>query len=333
MSSTDGSRDKLLAAFERATKRREEVDRKETASPTKTLDNIQNSLDNVSSLESLVDSNSQPPALASTPSREAQLPIWPEPTRGVPNVALRSALFGAIRPGKREYLEKREIAAQGNQAIRYTGARLDQGDLDVWQAVLHLMRKQNLGSDVQLTAAQILREMKKTDTGKNRQTLNRRLTRLGANMLELEVNGRSYEGSLIDDVYQHKEERWYLIRLNPRLVVLFDEDQFTQIDWDIRNALEGKPLAQWLHGYYSSHAAPYPVKTETLHSLSGSDTTSIYRFRQNLKAAMQLLATTSTELGQPMTFSVEDNKVYVEKTPTPSQRRHLHKKKATKAIR
>ena len=29
-------------------------------------------------------------------------------------------------------------------------------------------------------------------------------------------------------------------------------------------------LAQWLHGFYASHAKPFPIKIETLHRLCGS---------------------------------------------------------------
>lgn len=38
----------------------------------------------------------------------------------------------------------------------------------------------------------------------------------------------------------------------------------------MRHALDGHQLAQWLHGFYASHAKPFPIKIETLHRLCGS---------------------------------------------------------------
>lgn len=70
------------------------------------------------------------------PAKVARLPLWPEAVRAVPNSVLRSALFGAIKRGARAYLERVKINAQD---------RIDQGDLDVWAPVLHVVREQGLG--------------------------------------------------------------------------------------------------------------------------------------------------------------------------------------------
>ncbi len=48
------------------------------------------------------------------PRQKAQvihLPLWPEAVRGVPNSVLRSALFGAIKRGRRTYLERKPLAS------------------------------------------------------------------------------------------------------------------------------------------------------------------------------------------------------------------------------
>ena len=87
---------------------------------------------------------------ASAPAKVVQLPLWPEPVRAVPNGFLRSALFGAIAKGKRRYIDGEQLAALDGIEIRYTGQRLDQGDLDVWESVLHAVRLQELGSQCRL---------------------------------------------------------------------------------------------------------------------------------------------------------------------------------------
>lgn len=254
------------------------------------------------------------------------LPLWPEVVRGVPNAALRSALFGAIKKGARAYLERQEIHAQEGIRIVYTGARLDQGDLDVWETVLHTVRLQALGDECRVTAYQLLKALGKTDTGINRDTLDRRLSRMKATGVDVTVGRYGYEGSLIDEVFRDKETRQYVIRLNPKLRALFAADQFTQVDWTVRHALDGKPLAQWLHGYYASHAKPYPVNVATLLKLSGSENEDPSSGRQKLRKALDALENASEANGQPFSYDIPSDLVHVQKLASGTQRRHLAKK-------
>jgi len=262
-----------------------------------------------------------------------QLPLWPEVARGVPNAVLRSALFGAIKKGARPYLERQEIHAQGGIRIVYTGARLDQGDLDVWETVLHIARLQALGDECRVTAYQLLKALGKTDTGKNRDTLDRRLSRMKATGVDVKVGKFGYEGSLIDKVYraEARESRAYVIRLNPELRALFASDQFTQVDWSVRHALDGRPLAQWLHGYYASHAKPFPVNVATLHKLCGSESGEMWKFAQTLRKALDALTDASEVNGQPFSYDIRGDLVHVVKGPSGAQRRHLAKKAGSRA--
>lgn len=255
-----------------------------------------------------------------------RLPRWPDLTRGVPNAALRSALFGAIRKGPRAYFERVMIYAQAGVVIYFTGARLDQGDLDVWVTVLHIIRLQALGDECRVTAYQLLEAMGKTGSSGNRDTLDCRLSRMNATAIDVTVGRFGYEGSLIDQVCRDNETRQYVIRLNPKLISLFSADQFTQVDWTVRHALDGKPLAQWLHGYYASHANPYPVNVATLLKLSGSVNKDPSSGRQKLEKALDALANSSEASGQPFTYEVRGGLVHVQKLATDAQARHLSKK-------
>lgn len=268
------------------------------------------------------------PAVAVPPvkSNVVQLPLWPEVVRGVPNAALRSALFGAIKKGPRIYLERQEILAQEGIRIVYTGARLDQGDLDVWETVLHIARLQTLGDECRVTAYQLLKMLGQTDAGTNRDTLERRLSRMKATGVDVNVGRYSYEGSLIDEVFRDKESREYVIRLNPKLRALFAADQFTQVDWSVRHALAGHQIAQWLHGFYASHAKPFPLKVETLLKLCGSEDASLSSGRQKLRKALDAVAEASAANGEGFSYEILDDLVHVQKRPTGTQRRHLVKK-------
>ena len=262
---------------------------------------------------------------ASAPAKVVQLPLWPEPVRAVPNGFLRSALFGAIAKGKRRYIDGEQLAALDGIEIRYTGQRLDQGDLDVWESVLHAVRLQELGSQCRLTSYGLLKLMGKTDTGKNRATLHKRITRLRAGTVELKQGRYVYIGGLIGEAFKDEETQEWVIELDARLRPLFAADQFTQVEWAVRQALSGQPLAQWLHGFYASHAKPFPMLMETLLRLSGSESENPRSARQTLRKALDAVSEASAANGEIFGYEVHGDLVNVEKRPSGTQRRHLAK--------
>ena len=260
------------------------------------------------------------------PTNVIKLPLWPDAVRAVPNGFLRSALFGAIRRGARRYMRREQIAALEGIEIYYTGERLDQGDLDGWEMILHIARLQGLGNECRVTAYQLLKALGKTDSGKNRDILDIRLSRMKATGVDIHIGRYGYEGSLLDEVYRDKETREYVFRANPKLRALFEPDQFTQIDWAMRRELDGQPLAQWLQGFYASHAQPYPIKVKTLHELCGSETERIDHFREKLRKALDAVAKASEAQGEKFCYEIREDIVYVEKKPSKTQRQHLAKK-------
>lgn len=265
---------------------------------------------------------------ALSPENLVQLPLWPEPVRAVPNGFLRSALFGAIAKGRRRYVNGENLAAIDGVTIRYKGERLDQGDLDVWESVLHSARLPELGSQCRVTSYALLKLMGKTDTGKNRATLHARIERLVANALTVNQGRYSYMGSLIGFAARDEATQEWVIELDPRLRPLFAADQFTQIEWSVRHELDGQPLAQWLHGFYASHARPFPMRAETLLKLSGSENASPRSALQKLRKALDAVAEANAAHGEDFRYEVRGGLIHVEKTVQGAQRRHLAKKSA-----
>ena len=259
------------------------------------------------------------------PKNVVQLPLWPEPVRAVPNGFLRSALFGAIAKGKRRYIDGEQLAALDGIEIRYTGQRLDQGDLDVWESVLHAVRLQELGSQCRVTSYALLKLMGKTDTGKNRVTLNKRITRLVAIALTVKQGRYSYIGSLIAGAAKDEETQEWVIELDAKLRPLFAADQFTQIEWTVRHELDGQQLAQWLHGFYATHAKPFPMKVETLLNLSGGENADPYSGKQKLRKALDAVVEASAAHGEGFSYEIRGDLVHVEKRASGPQRRHLAK--------
>lgn len=265
---------------------------------------------------------------APLPKNVAQLPLWPEPVRAVPNGFLRSALFGAIAKGRRRYIDGEQIAALDGIEIRYTGERLDQGDLDVWESVLHAVRFQELGNRCRITSYALLKLMGKSDTGKNRATLHKRITRLRAGTVELKQGRYCYIGGLISWAAKDEETQEWVIELDAKLRPLFAADQFTQIEWAVRHELDGKPLAQWLHGFYASHAKPYPMRMETLLKLAGSEDANPRSAQQTLRKALDAVSEACAAHGVGFSYEIHGDVVYAKTQPSKSQRRHLAKKAA-----
>jgi hypothetical protein len=140
----------------------------------------------------------------------------------------------------------------------------------------------------------------------------------------VQTSSQTYGGSLVDEFYRDEILGCYVLILNPQIQKLFAKDDWSQIEWEQRQALRGQPLAQWLHGYYSSHAEPYQLKVETLHRLAGSETKLLKNFRHELRQALILLDAVTN-----WRSSIDANDlVSVRKIPTKSQKRHLKKIKS-----
>jgi TrfA protein len=251
-----------------------------------------------------------------------QLPIWPDPARGVPNELIRSSLFAAIQAQGRDYLDSVEIACQDGYSIIFTGQRLDQSHLDVFEGVMHIARGVHEGNRVCFSAHKLLRLIGRHTGKSDHAWLHRTLKQLTATAVEIrDVSSRRlFWGSLLPRGAADEESVQYAVEINRDLAKLFDRG-FTQIDWEQRRQLRRKPLAQWLHLYYSSHAKPYPVSVDWLRQKSGSKRASLRGFRQKLKAALDEIQ----KAGAILSWDIIDDKVHVARNPTPSQQRYIER--------
>ena len=258
------------------------------------------------------------------PAKVLQLPLWPEAKRGAPNAVLRSALFAAIQGKGRRWLMSEELlATQQGITIRFTGTQLDQSDLDVWEQALHLARQQPLGKQCHFTAHAFLKALGRQTGKKDHKWLKSTFSRLSATDVQITHEGRTYFGSLIESGMRDENTGRYVVEINPKLAAFFGSARWTQIDWEQRQALRRKPLALWLHGFYASHAEPFPVTVAYLHKLSGSQTKQLKHFKQNLAQALRDLQAAGAIRG----FEIRDDLVHVWTVPSKSQRKHLAARK------
>ena len=257
---------------------------------------------------------------------QVQLPIWQDEMRAVPNGILRSALFAAIQPGARKYIDGESITALGGVEIKYTGQQLDQGDLGVWEAVLHVAQQQNLGHRCNVSTYQLLSLLGLKDSGSNRKIIYKRLTRLVATALQIKQGRYEYIGGLITEALRDEDSGQMYIVLNPKIISLFQSDQYTKIHFELCRSLK-KPVAQWLYRFYATHASPVPMLFTTLYKLCGSNAKSLNDFKKNtLKPALQELETVSTLFGSTYSGKINNGLVEMKKIGSTSQKKHLQKK-------
>ncbi len=221
-------------------------------------------------------------------SKELKLPNCPDTKRGTPNSFLRSALFSAIQSKDRVFLDGVVLASQQGITIKFTGKQLNQEDLTLWETLVHLAKDEPLGNVCEFTAYDILKTMGLSDGGIDRERLHKGIIRLGACMVEISINGHlTYFSSLIDSGVKDEITGHYTIQLSKNLIKLYKQN--TWLDWDQRLMLRKKPLAQTLHGYYSSHKKPHPVKIETLYQFSGSKNKQTADFKRKVTIALDEL--------------------------------------------
>jgi hypothetical protein len=277
-----------------------------------------------------------PPEEKPTPAKIIQLPLWPEPVRGAPNTLLRSAFFAAIHSKKRQKLgiqtspEKEPqgiiIAAQNGDTIKYAGTQLNQYDADVFFEALHRARHHPLETECFFRGYDFLKAIGRTNAKLNYEDLDDSLRRLSNGTVDLEwkINGRHYifTGHLISYYARETTSKLYKVSFAKQIRDLFAPACWTQLEWEERTALKGKPLAQWLHSFYSTHAAPFPLSTAYLHDKTGSPRTVLRNFRVDLKNA---LATLEKTLGWKATW--DGDLLTIDRPPSDTQARHIRRAK------
>jgi hypothetical protein len=254
------------------------------------------------------------------PTPQMSLELWPDSVRGVPNAVLRGSLFTVSKT--RTTAKKRELlAAVEGIEIRYVGIRLNQTDLDVWEMLLHLARQQPLGNHVEFSANAFLKMLGRGTSGKHYEELKEEIARLRSGTIEVTwtKDKKTFLGGLVEKAFRDEVTQRYVVVFDAKMLGLY-EGGYSHIDWDQRQALGNNSLAKWLHGFYSTHAAPFPYKVETIKNLCGSTIQRLGDFRKLLRSALiELVNAGAIEIWE---ISTEDL-VIVSRKPTMSQQKHL----------
>jgi hypothetical protein len=241
-----------------------------------------------------------------------QLPLWPEPKRGTPNSFIRSALFAAIQSKDRVFLKEATLASQKGITVKFTGEQLNQEDLSVWETFAHLARQHPLGHLSEFTAHGLLKSLGMHTGLSQHKQLHSTIIRLTACAVEITHEGKTYFGPLVKSGLKDELTSHYRIELNRELIRLFGENQWTALDWQQRQGLRGKHLAQALHAFYSSHRQPFPIKLDTLRSYVGSKNFQKAGFKVKLRAALDELM----KIGFLSDYAIDGDIVSVDRSAT-----------------
>lgn len=238
-----------------------------------------------------------------------QLPLWQSDKRGTPNSFLRSALFAAIQSKDRIYLDRHVLFSQKGNKIIYTGQQLNQEDLTIWLALIEIMKEQPLGTECTFTSYGLLKRIGFQTGGEQHDLLHETIIRLNACVLEIDTESKTYFGSLIEGGERDKKSGEYKIIIRRELIKLFQDNDWTALDWNTRALLKRKPLALKLHGYYSSHEKPLPVSVDFLFKLTSSKNKQKADFKRQLKTALEDLI----KIDFLKSYSIEEDMVSVER--------------------
>lgn len=253
-----------------------------------------------------------------------ELPYWPDNMRAIPNAILRSALFGITAGRHREFMQRKSVSFFDGLTVLQTGPELAQSDRDVWEQCMYLARISGLGTRIEFSASSFLRAIGRTTGGKDVQWLKAAFARLTSSVVEIREGERAYFGPLILHGVRDDETGLYMVEINPNIAKLYGKDGWSQIEAEQCKALRRQPLAQWLYGFYSTHAAPFPMKVQTLHRLCNSKSLKLKHFRAQLREALEQIRVVAG-----WTWIIDDaDLVKVSKKPTASQARHLIRKRA-----
>jgi Replication initiator protein A len=226
--------------------------------------------------------------MLSTPMGQLLPEIFKE-KRAIPNCFLRGALFGMVRKGKRTLVENKKIFTMSQYEIFFSGSELDQNDLELWDTLMYLAKRNNVDNELRITLYELQKVMRMPDTGANRKAIIARIKRLSFGQVSIKANKKEYFGSLLDDGLIDNDDGKLVVRYNKKLSYLFTDGDYTLLSVDIRHLIGANQLARWLYSFYESHSAkPMPFSLSFLKQLCRSESEP-KEFKRMLKNALELL--------------------------------------------
>lgn len=220
------------------------------------------------------------------------LPGWEDAggSMVLPNCLVRSGLFSISKSSGNILLKRKVIPSAAGINIVYTGPILVQSDFDVWYGLLSLSKTQHGKEFVEFGTKPLLVMLGRSTGKTDREWLKNSIAKLSATTVEVNYGDLTYGGSLVDEFFRDEATGRYAVKLNKKLACLFAPDSWSLINFEERSRLRHKPLAQWLHAFYSTHRNPLDYGVEKIMHICGSESKETFDFRQRLRDALKAVS-------------------------------------------
>lgn len=215
------------------------------------------------------------------------LPEIFEDKRAIPNCFLRGALFGMVRKGRRTLVENQPVFTTSQYEVSFSGAEMDQNDLELWDTLMYLSKERNVDSELRITLYDLCKQIRLSPTQTAYEALLARTKRLKFGVVVIKTGTKEFGGSLINNYYiDTNGDGKLVIEYNKKLTPLFSDGDYTLISADIRHLLGDNQLARWLYNFYESHNQPIPFDINFLKKICRSETEP-KDFKRKLKNALE----------------------------------------------
>jgi len=184
-----------------------------------------------------------PKAQLQVSSPQLFLPGSSDSVRAMPNHIARSSLFAPIARGRKVMLKDAILVSRPDAVIKFWGEQLDESQADVWMQVLHEAQRYPLGEPVPIRRAQFLRAIGRHSGSFEYRWLSRTMKVLSFAMLVIEVTkqgrpkssvGKNRALHMIEGFDFDDETGVYKLRIDPRWCAMFDNREFSLVDWHKR---------------------------------------------------------------------------------------------------
>jgi hypothetical protein len=244
------------------------------------------------------------------------IPVTEPLSRAIPNVFLRSALFGIQKKGVHLTVKNKEILSMSQYQVLFSGEELNQMDLIVWDALVYLFKQKSTGSNrVRVTIFEVCKFLGYVNSQETRDQVKNRIFKLV--LAVVQVKGKQhamYMSHLIQSfaLIEDEPNAYHLEFDNHLLCVFRDTDDYTFININIRKQLGQNQLALWIFHFYASHKEPIPFSLEYLHDLSRSGLIQ-KEFNRALRSALELIKNAYVTENSNFEYKIENSKLFVRK--------------------
>lgn len=261
--------------------------------------------------------------LAESSQLAMPFPTSPEGKVCAPNDMIRSSFFGAIERGERRRINDFAVAGPNNITILLNGWRLDQIDAEIFFWLHDRASGTKPGEFIHFKLWDLLKHLGyEKPGGVDYEFIKNRLTQMHDTTVRYKTDrGVGGVGNLIRFFDIEETTKEAIVQTNEHMRRFFNST--THLSTEHTASLKGSPLALWLYRVISSHAEWTPMLVKTVLERSGSKSTLIKHFKQNLNRALEKLKEKGHIHSYTFQRGVGGELLHISRTPSPTQIRHL----------